>query len=283
MRIVKKEELIINYNLIKMDRFFTVPGLLLRRLNGITFTLLFFLIHYNHGYSTTLDDIASKFKFLQNPTANSPGADPNIDVIDSAGNATLDGAATICCKDRDTCATSLNDDQNTCTSNCTRPIYSLDLTAITLLIINQTADKILSRIIPQPGSDCKLIDSDQFTQFPDYDLTVIGLPVSIACNLSASLNVGGVAVPIPASTPASTPPAQTPALSSAANTATDGVSGHEVAAPPPAWFSASITSTNSLTLQASGGGGLSLPPGTYKSQKGRFGPKSQTLFIMVTL
>lgn len=53
--------------------------------------------------------------------------------------------------------------------------------------INETASSVFNRIIPAPGGDCKLIDAASNAQsFPLYNLTITGLPVSIACKLTGS-------------------------------------------------------------------------------------------------
>ena len=62
--------------------------------------------------------------------------------------------------------------------------------------INDTADKIFTRIIPAPNGDCKLIAYPGDQYFPNYNFTMNGLPSAITCGLTAAINVTGTAVSV---------------------------------------------------------------------------------------
>ena len=63
--------------------------------------------------------------------------------------------------------------------------------------IGQPAAQVYKRVIPQPNGDCKLLDDVSNAKFfCEYNLTITGLSVSIACNTTAANNVGGLAIPL---------------------------------------------------------------------------------------
>lgn len=163
-----------------------------------------------------------------------------------------------------------------------------------LPVINVTAAQVYTRIIPAPGGDCKLIDAASNAQaFPEYNLTVSGLAVSIACNLTANSNVPGSA--INASNQANTPGAvSNPSISnnastnafgspdnststnstvpgaSPANAATNNQGAAYIAPPAASPFSVAFNSSNSVCL-SSPNSNFCLPNGTYDQSFGIFG------------
>ena len=122
---------------------------------------------------------------------------------------------------------------------------------ITLPNINVTADKVFNRIIPAPGGDCKLVAQPGDAVFSDYNVTMNGLPSSIACGLTASTQIQGTTVSI-GSSPANS---------------TDGQGGAYVA-PPPATPFKSLDPTGYVCLAHDTDPPFCLPPGTYQKQSG---------------
>lgn len=142
---------------------------------------------------------------------------------------------------------------------------SIDL--ITIPVLNQSADKIYDRMIPKPHGDCKLINDVAGTHYSDYNITITGSPVAIACGVTASLNVSGIVSLINDTNANNGLPA---AFNSPANKSTDG-GIHEVAAPTPIGFPPNaLNASNSICLAGSGGS-MCFPNGTYDIQTGIFG------------
>lgn len=118
---------------------------------------------------------------------------------------------------------------------------------------------VFNRIIPAPNGDCKLIAHPGDAVFPNYGITLNGLPSAIACGLTAAINVQGVAVPIDGGT--------TPQTGSNGDQSTDGQGGAYVAPPPKAPFK-SLDPTGYVCLSHDTHPPFCLPPGTYKKQSG---------------
>ena len=172
---------------------------------------------------------------------------------------------------------------------CNHPAFSMSRD-ITLPSINVSAASVYSRIIPAPGGDCKLQDgASNAVNFTAYDLSVTGLPVSIACNISASINDNGMSLPIGAPIPPagfkSPDGSSTSAVSnntdnqvsasnntlvSPANASTNHQGGAYVAPPPPTPFSIPFNSSNALCLSGTTGSGC-FPNGTFDEPSGLFG------------
>ena len=155
------------------------PGVLALTFGWEYFDAVTFLIAANQGYPISIPNMASAFTFNTN------------------GNATVHCDGPI----RNANAYGSYSDLQDRTV-CYNPKFTLNRKAITLPHIDQTADKVYGRIIPNPGGDCKLIDdASKSVFFSGYNVTVTGLPVAIACNITAGTNVDGVVVPL--GTPAS--------------------------------------------------------------------------------
>ena len=133
---------------------------------------------------------------------------------------------------------------------------------VTLPQIEQTADKVFDRIIPAPNGDCKLVAYPGDADFPDFQMTINGLPSAIACGLTAAINVNGTAVPIQGDTNG-----QTPSIDSSGQQSTDGQGGTFVAPPPQSPF-APLSQNDYVCIYKSGQGPFCLPPGTYGKQSG---------------
>lgn len=134
---------------------------------------------------------------------------------------------------------------------------------ITLPNIDVTADKVFNRIIPAPGGDCKLVAQPGDAVFPDYNVTMNGLPSSIACGLTADTQIQGTSVSIGSASGTST----APGTSTTSATSTDGQGGAYVA-PPPATPFKSLDPTGYVCLAHDADPPFCLPPGTYQKQSG---------------
>ncbi|KAL9076958.1 MAG: hypothetical protein Q9161_000591 [Pseudevernia consocians] len=140
---------------------------------------------------------------------------------------------------------------------CNYSTFQLNRALITLPIIYEIADNIYNRKIPNPGGDCNLINNaPNDLNVPQYNLTITGQPVAIACNVSASEVIDGTVIPLD---PTSN---QTPTNVSSANSSTNGLAGHQLSIPPPTPFAAHLNSTIALCLNGQGGV-LCLPAGTH--------------------
>ena len=180
---------------------------------------------------------------------------------------------------------SLSDLQDS--SLCYNPKFIINRDLIMLPIINQTATKVHARIIPQPNGDCRLLDDAANSQvFGGYNVTVTGLPVSIACNITAVINVDGTMVPLAAptlalssgvataSTFASSQPASSSdnlQLSSPGNASTNGVAGAYISPPAPKHFEIPFNETNSVCFQGPSAASACFPGGVYVPQTGEYG------------
>ena len=226
------------------------PGVLSLAFKWDNFDPIAFLLQYNAGFAMTIPEIATAF-YLIDPSKPNDGAD-------KAATITCNPPTRVC--NRFNCPGVKKKICGTATFSLNRPL-------ITIPVLNQTADKIYNRIIPKPHGDCKLINDVAGTHYSDYNLTITGSPVAIACGVTASLNVSGVVSLINDTDANNGLPA---AFNSPANKSTDG-SVHEVAAPSPIGFSLNnLNATNSVCLAGSGGS-MCFPNGTYDIQKGTFG------------
>ncbi len=128
--------------------------------------------------------------------------------------------------------------------------------------IGDTADKVFNRIIPAPNGDCKLIAHPGDSNFPDYNVTLRGLPSAIACGLTAAINVNGVAVPVDGDTNG-----QKPQTSADPKQSTDGHNDGFVAPPPQTPFKP-LAQTEYVCIIHGTDQPFCLPPGSYHKQSG---------------
>ena len=228
------------------------PGVLSLVFGWENFDSIAFLIQYNKGYPITLPELASYFYNIDDP-ANAGKGDGS------------DQIATLKCNNVKGTANAFGGWEGSDPGICSKPSFALSRALITLPVLNETADKVYPRIIPNPGGDCKLINNAATDlNIPEYNLTIRGEPVAIACNVSASEVVDGNIIPIGPSN------GQTPTNVSSANSSTDGLAGHQLSVPAPTPFAALLNSTSALCLNGQGGV-LCLPNGTYDVQKGSLG------------
>ena len=144
---------------------------------------------------------------------------------------------------------------------------SADLVArknIKIAKFDQDGEQLYDRINGKDqDGDCKLVAYPGDAKFPDYGLTLNGLPSAFACGLTGAINVGGTAIPLDPGKPDAAP-AET---ASGGDQSTDGHGGAYVAPPEKKPFDP-LTQDDYLCIFKMGDPTFCLPPGTYKSQGG---------------
>lgn len=226
------------------------PGVLSLVFGWDNFDSVAFLIQYNMGYAITLPELASHFYNIDDPKNSGDGSNQ---------------IATIKCNNKPGHSNAFGGFDGDDVTKCNHPTFQINRALITLPILNETADRIYNRMIPNPGGDCKLINNAaNDLNVPEYNLSITGQPVAIACNVSASEVIDGTVIPLD---PTSN---QTPTNVSSANSSTDGLAGHQLSVPPPTPFAGLLNSTSAICLNGQGGV-LCLPAGTYDIQRGSLG------------
>ena len=136
------------------------------------------------------------------------------------------------------------------------PEFIIHRELITLQRLNEKADKIYDRIIPNPGGDCKIVAWPGTQKLDDWGFEVEGRRSSIVCGLKADEKVDGTEVPLEGQKPNEPQ-------------STDG-RGAQVIAPDPALFKALEDDRGKFTCFAQyNSGPLCVPPGTYSKQSGQ--------------
>ncbi|KAI9676003.1 MAG: hypothetical protein M1817_000746 [Caeruleum heppii] len=267
------------------------PGVLSVVFEWNNFDSIAYLTQFNEGYAMTIPEMANTFFVMDK---DNKGADKiaTIDCQNRRGNANAYGSWGA-------------EDKN----KCNHPKFSIKREMITLPNIDQTADKVFERIIPKPGGDCSLVDNtgDPVT-IASLNMTIIGRPSAIACNITATINVNGTQVAVdeaaiafegediseeqailederaareesegPTTDVDSTAPdpLSSSPFFSPANASTDGQPGHYIAPPPPTPFEQTLNSSNAVCLSGPGGDQC-FPNGTYSAQKGNLGFEAST-------
>ena len=236
----------------------------------------------------TIPDMAKAFTMLDKVPPPSSNPDPN--PIGSNGpvgggrpnpNRRDTPAATIACNNGKWQNTK-NGMQGDDPELCNHPVFTINLPAITLPNIAQTADQVLKRIIPAPGGDCKIVVYPEEQSFPNYGLIILGSASAIACGLNVASTLTGNIIPPDGDTTTSSPttatvaPTTTPFSNStvpisSGSQSTNGENGAFVAAPPAQPF-APITSSDAVCIGFSNTQNtLCLPAGTYGNQDGGLG------------
>ena len=170
-----------------------------------------------------------------------------------------------------------------------QPSFDIKLELITIPVINQTADAVLGRMMP--NGDCVLVgDMTGGDRYPAYNLTIKNGAVSIACGIQSAININGTAVAINHLTAnqtlsytgslvntSSTLSDGTWAMDAVAllvnagNQSSDGGSGQGFIVPPPiSPFENTLNWTNSICMNGTGGS-MCFPNGTYGPQHGTLG------------
>jgi hypothetical protein len=184
------------------------PGVLSTIFKWETFDAVAFLIQFNDGHPMTIPDIVNSFYNI-NWAKKGDGAGQVATVNCFPGGITP--------KQRREPIGRLETPIDT--SECPSPQFSIDRTLINVPVINQTAAQIYPRIISNTGGDCKILsDSPNGLNYPGYNLTITGRPVALACNITASTDVGPTSSPSEEVNSTST---ATPSNSSAATGPTD--------------------------------------------------------------
>lgn len=219
------------------------PGTLSAVLGFNYFDAIAFLINFNSGYPMTIPDMAAAFQ-----VTGTPGAIATYDCHNGKKHQTNCGQ--------------VGDDP----LYCNHPKFSLSRDFM-LPVINETASATFERIFP--AGDCKLLDAASNAQtFPLYKITITGLPVSIACNLTAPLSN------VPTLSPTDSAPQNAAANQpyvSPANESTNGQAGASITPPPAQPFAVAFGESNAVCISNSDGGKFCLPTGTYSQPSGQFG------------
>ena len=218
------------------------PGVLSSAFRWDNFDPVAFLIQFNDGYPISIPDIASSF-YIVNRAIKSDGDDQ---------------MATITCDKGDGC------NRFGCDTDwlrhCKNPTFAIRKERITIPVLNQTADQVHDRIIPKPGGDCKLVTDLASRMYRSTNITQTGAPVAIACNITASLDVNGSAVPVDG---AGIGGEGSAALHSPANASTDDTVHADAAPWPATGFANVLNASNAVCLDA-----VCLPNGTYTAHGG---------------
>lgn len=214
------------------------PGTLSAVLGFNYFDAIAFLINFNHGYPMSIPDMAAAFQV----------------------NGTAGAIATYDChngKKHQTNRGQVGDDPH----YCNHPQFGLSRDFM-LPVINETAAAIFERIFP--AGDCKLLDGASNAQtFPLYQITITGLPVSIACNLTAPVSN------VPTLSPTDFATQNKPYISPA-NESTNGQAGASITPPPAKPFAVAFDESNTVCISGTGSK-FCLPNGTYTQPSGQFG------------
>ncbi|KAL9602195.1 MAG: hypothetical protein Q9179_002621 [Wetmoreana sp. 5 TL-2023] len=222
-------------------------GTLSMALGFNNFDAIIFLQQFNDGYAMTIKDMAAAF-YVVDPDKEGDGSDKIATIECNNSKGVPGGRAGTVGKDSP--------------KLCNDPHFLIKREMVHLPNINETADKVIDRIIPAPNGDCKLIayPGDQF--FPDYNLTMEGQPSAIACGLTAAINVDGTAIPVEGDANG-----QKPQTGSDPDQSTDNQGGAFVAPPPRAPFKP-LAQTDYLCIIHGSDQPFCLPPGTYRKQSG---------------
>lgn len=240
------------------------PAVFAKSLKVDIFDIIAFFIQYNHGLAMTIEDFAGQLVIVD-PTHR---------------DQSRDSIATIDCGNRLPAYDNGGDFDDPDADSCPHPKYHINLSQIVIPGVNQTADKVRQRIIPAPNGDCKLVTFPGAQDFPAYNLSVTGLPSAISCNVSASLNVSGVAFAadsngqVDLSGNGHSSNGQNVSLVSPGASSSDGATGDSRAPPLQTGFLPIFNASTSVCLADSKNNQLCLPPGTYGPSTGLFGISS---------
>ncbi|KAI9848784.1 MAG: hypothetical protein M1838_000394 [Thelocarpon superellum] len=230
------------------------PAMISSILGLSAFDAFAFLIHHNKGFPMTIEDMSKAFV-----VKNSTGDDEHAASITCPPPQFYHGRF-------DDAPPSAKDLAQAASGPCSRPTFSINRALITIPVINQTADQVLGRLMPQ--GDCVLVgDVTVGDAYPAYNMTIKGAPVVIACGIvSAILNSTAVS----SAEANGTMPTGSISLG---NQSSDGSSGTAyIAPPPPAPFQTDVlNSTNAICLGPDAEHLVCLPNGTYTQQKGSLG------------
>ncbi|KAL8838552.1 MAG: hypothetical protein Q9170_002094 [Blastenia crenularia] len=221
------------------------PGTLSAVFQWDNFDAIAFLIHFNAGYPMSIPDMASAFQF--NGSGN-----PSVATVDCHNHKQFRNNKGLVGDDPD---------------YCHRPAFAMSKDFV-LPVINQIAASVYSRIIPAPGGDCKLIDAaSNVRSIPVYNLTITGLPVSIACNLSDAA-AGDPSIPLLGANGYAN---ASDAIVSPANDSTAHQAGAYIAPPTAVPFAVAFNTSNAVCISSAYSASFCLPDGTYDQPTGVMG------------
>ncbi|KAI9826639.1 MAG: hypothetical protein M1832_006235 [Thelocarpon impressellum] len=219
------------------------PGVLARAFGWDNFDPVVFMIRYNEGYAMAVPDMAKAFCVA--PASPLYGE-------------CKDAIATVRCHNRRPC--NMYSCDMVSDRWCMAPTFELRRDLITLPVLNQTADRVYERIIPKPGGDCKLVTDMTDRQLPRYNISLSGMPVAVACNLSDESD-----------SPGARGNGTGGGVSGVARASSTDQIDHTAPDVGIAEFSdRAMNPANSFCLGTSDGQRLCLPTGTYQTQSGRF-------------
>ncbi|KAI9851360.1 MAG: hypothetical protein M1838_003916 [Thelocarpon superellum] len=146
-----------------------------------TFEAVVFLIHFNQGCAMTVAQMAKAF-YVNDPKVANDGMNQVATIDCHNGKASVDRGGEV---------------YGDLPQNCAHPTFSIKKQLITLPLLNQTADRIEPRIIPNPGGDCLVYDTLAQPEYrSELNVTLVGNPVAITCGLVAAVNNDGVLQPL---------------------------------------------------------------------------------------
>ena len=288
-------------------------GILSSIFNWDIFDAIVFLIEYNEGHAMSIPDIADVFQVKDYTVANwgsnvTAAIDCGSYRIPPSGRSGVGRRAGGPALVNTTGSSKIIDPMQPVSMGypCHNATFSIQRPLINVPVINETADKVYSQIIPAPGGDCKLLsDPSGGVHIPGLGITITGRAVAIACNLTAAdmnetdisptLNLFGTKpsndtnsttylgtdliytnLTAPSPNNGTTPLNSTtyvPSNSSGPDTGietTDGSYNRAYEAPPPPSPFIPYNSSNSACL-SSPTGSVCLPNGTYAFMNGTLG------------
>ena len=146
------------------------------------FDAIVFLIQFNQGNSMSIPDIASAFNVTD---YSLPNWGSNVTAQVDCGRPVVTDPIDLDIHRRSDQKRAVKYPTPESGYNCGSPKFSLNRTLITIPQIDDTANNVYNRIVPNPGGDCKLISDPSGTvAFPFLNLTITGQPVAIVCNLT---------------------------------------------------------------------------------------------------
>lgn len=173
-----------------------------------------FLMQYNQGFPMSIEEMAPWFKIA------SPGHPSD----------TADQIAVIDCHNKWAPSTNEVNGPRPDRDFCTKPTYSINRTLITIPHLNLTAVQVADRMSKGNASDCRMENYPNGQYLRNYNLTIRGIPTTIACGINPGLNVSGQLVD----------PTTLQAISnetvSAASNSSAGIAGLYIAPPPKSSF-----------------------------------------------
>lgn len=252
------------------------PGIIASVFGWSNFDAVAFMLEYNKGYSMSIPQIAAAFQ-VRDPST-----------LEQISPAVPQVASDLEPRKDDAIATIHYDTNYLYYPQQFRfdPTFQLNRNLITIPVIGQTADMIFSRLIPNPGGDCKIIEDLGTYQYAQYNLTISGTPVAIACNVTTTEIRDGTSNLVPnmtvqgvLSTTRTGPGAGRPGVNEigasgspmAANSSTDGQNHLTVPPPQPPLGLPTVLNSSNAVCMSGPGGGQCFPTGTFQTQHGSLG------------